>query len=62
MSTHLEKAINISDKVMTMAEGALHSLDVVISSWPGDFRAIMWETVADIATRRAADAKKDSQS
>jgi hypothetical protein len=57
MSTHLEKAVDTSAKIVAMAEGALRGLDLVISSWPGEFRAIIWETVADIATRRAADAK-----
>jgi F420-0:gamma-glutamyl ligase len=50
------KVISIADKVVTMAEGALAGLDRVIVDWPAEFRAIMWEAVADIATRRAEAA------
>ncbi|MCW2228059.1 hypothetical protein [Bradyrhizobium elkanii] len=61
MSTksHLEKAISAADKITTsMAENALAGLDLSISAWPGYFRAIVWDAVAAIATRRAEAARK----
>jgi len=59
MDDHARKAIALSEKIVTKAEDALSGLDreMAIMKWPGDFRAIMWETVADIATRRALEAK-----
>lgn len=59
MSSHLQKSINLADQITTMAEDTLRGLDRTISSWPGEFRAIIWEAVADIATRRASAARSD---
>ena len=58
MSSHMEKSIALADKITTMAEDAMRGLDLSIRAWPGEFRAIIWEAVADIATRRAAAARK----
>lgn len=57
MSAHMQKAIGIADKVVTMAEDALRGLDISIAHWPAEFRAIIWDAVADIASRRAEAAK-----
>ena len=57
MSNDPEKVIALASKITTMAEGALSGLDRVICGWPAEFRAIMWEAVADIATRRAISAR-----
>ena len=56
--THLEKAISAADKIATMAENALAGLELSIKHWPGDFRAIVWDAVAAIATRRAEAARR----
>jgi hypothetical protein len=53
MSADLQKAIGIADKVVTLAEDGLRSLDLTIANWPAEFRVIVWEAVADIAARRA---------
>ncbi len=57
MSAHLKKVLDTADKITAMAEDALRGLDLVISKCSGEFRAIVWEAVADIASRRAAAAK-----
>lgn len=53
MSSHAQKAILMADKVISFAEDGLRPLDRAIAAWPAEFAAIMWETVADIAARRA---------
>lgn len=57
MSTQMEKAISVADKVVVLAEDGLRGIDRTIASWPPEFRAIIWEAVADIAARRARLAK-----
>lgn len=54
-----QKAIALADQITTMAEDTLRVLDRTISSWPGEFRSIVWMAVADIATRRATAARAD---
>lgn len=58
MTTHMQKSISIADQVVSLAEDGLRSIDRTIAAWPAEFRVIIWEAVADIATRRAAAAKK----
>jgi len=58
MSEHMEKAISVADRVVSLAEDGLRSLDRTITSWPAEFRAIIWDAVADIASRRAAAARE----
>lgn len=53
MSAHMEKAVSLADKVVTMAEDGLRPLALSIKHWPPEFSAIVWDAVADIATRRA---------
>ena len=57
MSTHMKKSVDIAGKVVSMAEDTLAVLDRTISTWPSEFRAIIWDAVADIASRRAAAAR-----
>jgi len=59
MDDHAHKAIAVAGKIVVKAEGALAGLEreMVVMNWPGEFRAILWETIADIATRRALAAK-----
>lgn len=59
MSDHALKAISIADKVVSLAEDGLRGIDRTIATWPAEFRAIIWEAVADIASRRAAGARDD---
>lgn len=60
MSSHMEKSVALADKITTRAEEALADLDceMALRRWPADFRAIMWEAVAAVATSRADDAKR----
>lgn len=57
MTAHLKKTLAMADKIIAMAEDALRGLDRAISAWPGEFRAIVWGAVADIARRREDEAK-----
>lgn len=61
MSTHAERAINLADKIVSLAEDGMRGIERTISTWPAEFRAIIWEAVADIASRRAAEAKRVHQ-
>jgi hypothetical protein len=60
MSSHLEESIALADKLTTKAEESLADLDreMALMKWPAEFRAIMWEAVAALASARAADAKR----
>lgn len=52
------KAISVADKVVSLAQDGLDGIDRTVAKWPAEFRAIIWEAVADIATRRAAAARE----
>jgi hypothetical protein len=53
MSADAQRTLALADKILVKAEAVLYPLDQEIAGWPADFSAIMWETVADIASRRA---------
>ena len=55
MSTHMEKSIDLADKITAKAEETLAALELEMAmrKWPTDFRRIMWEAVAAVATQRA---------
>jgi hypothetical protein len=53
MTDQILKTIAAADKILAIAEDALAGLELSTKRWPPEFRAIIWETVADIATRRA---------
>lgn len=59
MATHAEKANALAEKIEAKASGALDGLEreMLIMKWPAEFRAIMWEAVVAIASRRAIDAR-----
>ncbi len=59
MTKHMEKAQALAAKITDKAQGALAGLDreMAIMKWPAEFQAIMWDAVADLAARRAADAR-----
>jgi hypothetical protein len=59
VSDHALKAISIADQVVSLAEDGLRGIDRTIAAWPAEFRAIIWGAVADIASRRAGDARDD---
>lgn len=55
MADH-EKATALAEKIAQVALLAL-DCEMTIAKWPSEFRAIMWEAVADKAARRAAEAR-----
>lgn len=57
MSSHALKAVSIADQIVTLAEDGLRGVDLTIAAWPAEFRAIIWDAVADIASRRARIAR-----
>src|SRR5690242_6402047 len=56
--TDIAKATDTATRIVTMASDALHPLDQVIGRWPAEFRAIIWDAVADMASRRAREARR----
>jgi len=57
MTSHAQKTISLADQVVSLAEDGVSGIDRTIISWPAEFRAIIWDAVADIAARRAAAAR-----
>ena len=57
MSEHALRAASVADKVVSLVEDGLRGLDRTIAAWPAEFRAIIWEAVADIAARRGIAAR-----
>lgn len=57
MTNHALKAISAADKIVSLAEDSLRGIDLTIAAWPAEFRAIIWDAVADIASRRARVAR-----
>ena len=53
----LQDKASIADQVVSLAEDGLRRIDRTIAAWPAEFRVIIWEAVADIATRRSNDAR-----
>lgn len=53
----MKTAVSVADKVVSLAQDALRSVDLTITRWPPEFRAIIWDAIADIASRRAAAAR-----
>lgn len=60
MSSHLEKSIALADQITAKAEDAVAGLDMemALRKWPAEFRALMWEAVAAVASSRATAAKQ----
>jgi hypothetical protein len=59
MSEHALRAISLADKVVSFAEDGTRGIDRAIAAWPAEFRAIIWDAVAAIATARAKAARDD---
>lgn len=60
MSSHLDRANAVAEKVTKKAEDTLDGLEreMIIMKWPAEFRAIMWGAVAAIASQRADEARR----
>lgn len=57
MSDHAQRAVAVADQVVSLAEDGLRTVDRTIAAWPAEFRAIIWDAVAQIAYQRAAEAR-----
>jgi hypothetical protein len=57
MADHAKRAIALADKVLSFVEDGLNGIDRATAAWPAEYRAIVWETVADIAARRGREAR-----
>lgn len=53
----MKTSISVADRVVSLAQDGLQGIDRTVSAWPAEFRAIIWDAVADIASRRAAAAR-----
>lgn len=59
MSEHLKKSIALATKISAKAEETLAGVEreMTIMKWPDEFRAIMWEAIANTAAIRARQAR-----
>jgi hypothetical protein len=60
MTNPAAKVLEVADRITAMSANALSGLDIAMSKWPAEYRAIVWRAVADMATRRAEEAEKSS--
>lgn len=58
MTIQITKVIEVADRITAMSADALANLDRAIGKWPAEYRAIVWQSVADMAQRRADEAKR----
>jgi hypothetical protein len=58
MTSHIEKSIDLAEKITSRAETAVHGLDRDIAGWPAEFQIIMWEAVAAVANSRASQLRQ----
>jgi hypothetical protein len=59
LSAHLERSIALADQITAKAEEAVADLDreMALRKWPAEFRALMWDAVAIVASNRAAASR-----
>lgn len=62
MSTQIEKAVSLASKISAKAEETLDRMQFEMDTmrWPAEYRAIMWEAIADTAAIRARQARGQS--
>lgn len=53
MSGHVERAIEVADRINRIIDDTLRPMEQTIESWHPDFQRIMWESVATAAMARA---------
>jgi len=60
MTSHIEKSIALASKISTKAEETLAGIEqeMALMKWSDEFRAVMWEAIADAAAIRARRARK----
>lgn len=59
MTTHMERAQALANKITKKAEDALSGLEreMSIMKWPPEFRAIMWGAVVEMASLKRSEAQ-----
>lgn len=60
MTSQMERAVALATKISAKAEETLSrtQTEMDIMKWPAEFRAIMWEAIADAARIRAEAARQ----
>lgn len=57
-AAHLARSIDLAGKIVSLAEQGLSAFEASIDHYPPEFKAIMWDAVCEIASRRAEAARK----
>lgn len=57
-AAHSLRANALADKIVATAERGLAPFEMSIAHYPDEFKAIMWDAIAEIAVRRAAAARQ----
>lgn len=55
---HMARSIDLAGKIVSIAEQGLRAFECSIDHYPPEFKAIMWDAVAEIASRRAEAARQ----
>jgi hypothetical protein len=58
MRNQATQAVELATKIAAMAEIAIADFGRTIKNWPPEYQAIIWEAVADVAFRRAEEARR----
>lgn len=60
MGNDVDRVVALANKITAKAEGTLAGLEreMTIMKWPAEYRAILWEAIAEIASRRADTARQ----
>lgn len=56
MSIDPETAIKLATDISEVIERELRPLDAMMATWPADFKVLMWESIAAVASVRAKQA------
>lgn len=52
-----DKALDVAEKIEALLTDTLRPLKATIKGWPPEFRVIIWEALAVIASRHAQEAR-----
>lgn len=63
IGSDITQAVALATKISIKAEETLAGVDreMLIMKWPNEFRAVMWEAIADMASIRAKDARSQTK-
>jgi len=57
VSNRAKTDISVAVRIVSLVQDGLRPLDRTIAAWPAEFRALIWDAVAAIATARAAESR-----